>query len=310
MATMLQFRQIQAFHTIMDTGTVTAAARRLGISQPGVSNLIANLEHELGFELFTRISGRLHPTAEAYRLAGSTESVMTGFEQVNRQAAAIRSLDIGKLDIAGLPELSMEFIPQIIRDFVVDKPDINISFQTRSSTTIQELVASHSVEIGVAEAPIEHENLAAEVFAYECFCVLPAEHRLAVKPTITPEDLNGEPLITLGPYHLTYHRLREIFTARECFWNDRCQTRLFHTALTFVEAGLGIALIDPFTIDTQTPDSIIVRKFEPSVAFDLAIIWATNKPVSIIGKAFMAQLKQHMQRAKERFSQTEVFSGV
>ena len=43
---MLQFRQIQAFHTIMDTGTVTRAAKRLGISQPGVSNLIANLEHE------------------------------------------------------------------------------------------------------------------------------------------------------------------------------------------------------------------------------------------------------------------------
>ena len=44
---MLQFRQIQAFHAIMETGTVTQAAKRLGISQPGVSNLIANLEHFL-----------------------------------------------------------------------------------------------------------------------------------------------------------------------------------------------------------------------------------------------------------------------
>lgn len=292
--TMLQFRQIQAFHSIMETGTVTQAAKRLGISQPGVSNLIANLEHELGFELFTRISGRLQPTPEAYRLAGATESVMTGFEQINRQASAIRNLDIGKLDVACLPELSMALVPSVISDFIADRPDINISFQTRSSTTVQELVASHSVEIGIAEAPIEHDNLAAENFSYDCFCVLPSGHELATKSVITPEDLHGKPLITLGPYHLTYHRLREIFTERQCIWNDRCQTRLFHTALTFVQAGFGVALIDPFTIDFQALDNVVVRKFEPAVAFDLAIIWAANKPVSRLGQAFVGRLKLAM----------------
>lgn len=299
---MLQFRQIQAFHSIMETGTVTQAAKRLGISQPGVSNLIASLEHQLGFELFTRISGRLQPTPEAYRLASTTETVITGFEQVNRQASAIRNLDIGKLDIASLPELSMAFIPKAIREFVADKPDINISFQTRSSTTIQELVSAHAVEIGVAEAPIEHDNLAAETFSYECFCVLPADHELATKAVISPEDLHGAPLITLGPYHLTYHRLREIFTDRQCVWNDRCQTRLFHTALTFVQAGLGVALIDPFTIDFQPLDNIVVRKFEPAVAFDLAIIWPTNKPVSNLGYAFIQQLKTQMAAASLQFA--------
>ncbi len=285
----------------MDTGTVTRAAKRLGISQPGVSNLIANLEHELGFKLFTRISGRLYPTAEAYRLASSTETVIAGFEQVTRQAAAIRNLDIGKLDVAGLPELSMKFIPDAIHAYVIDKPDINISFQTRSSTTIQELVSAHIVEIGIAEAPLEHDNLAAEHFSYECLCVLPIEHQLAGKNVITPEDLHGEPLITLGPYHMTYHRLREVFTERQCIWNDRCQTRLFHTALNFVQGGLGIALIDPFTIGFQSVDNIVVRKFEPTVNFDLAIIWATDKPLSMLGQAFIEQLKGQMAAAGTQF---------
>ena len=300
---MLQFRQIQAFHSIMETGTVTQAAKRLGISQPGVSNLIANLEHELGFELFTRIGGRLQPTPEAYRLAGSTDNVMAGFEQVNRQASAIRNLDIGKLDIACLPELSMDFVPALISYFIADKPDINISFQTRSSTTVQELVASHSVDIGIAESPLEHDNLTAEQFSYECLCVLPADHMLADKIIITPEDLHGAPLITLGPYHLTYHRLREIFTERQCVWNDRCQARLFHTALSFVQSGLGVALIDPFTIDFHPLKNVVVRRFEPAVAFDLAIIRANNKPVSLVGEAFVERLRTEMENARERFGQ-------
>ena len=268
---MLQFRQIQAFHTIMDTGTVTQAAKRLGISQPGVSNLISSLEHELGFSLFTRISGRLHPTAEAHRLMSSTETVISSFDQLNRQARAIRSQDAGKLDVAALPELSMAFLPDEINNFVQHKKDISISFQTRSSIMTQELVSGHLTEVGIAEAPIGHDNIAGEVFSYECFCVMPKDHRLANKRVITPEDLDGEPLVTLGTGHMTYHRLREAFAAKNCVWNNRCQTRLFHTALKFVQSGLGIALVDPFTITSQNIDNLVTRKFEPIVTFDLAI---------------------------------------
>ena len=299
---MLQFRQIQAFHTIMDTGTVTQAAKRLGISQPGVSNLISSLEHELGFALFTRVSGRLHPTAEAHRLMRSTETVISSFDRLSKKAKAIRSLDVGKLDVAALPELSMAFLPDEIRQFVEDKKDINISFQTRSSIMTQEMVSGHLTEIGVAEAPIAHDNLAGEVFSYECFCVIPEDHQLAKKLLITPEDLDGEPLVTLGSGHMTYHRLREAFSAKNCVWNNRCQTRLFHTALKFVQSGFGIALVDPFTITSQDIGNLVTRRFEPTITFDLAIIWATDKPISIVGQSFIDRLKIRLLETRQQYN--------
>ena len=61
----LRFRQLQAFHAIVETGTVTRAAEQLGISQPGISNLLAQLERETRFKLFERSKGRLIPTPEA-----------------------------------------------------------------------------------------------------------------------------------------------------------------------------------------------------------------------------------------------------
>jgi DNA-binding transcriptional LysR family regulator len=299
---MLQFRQIQAFHTIMDTGTVTQAAKRLGISQPGVSNLISSLEHELGFALFIRLSGRLHPTPEAQRLMGSTETVIASFEHLTRKAKAIRTQDAGTLDVSALPELSMVFLPDQIQHFVQDKKDINISFQTRSSVMTQELVSGHLTEIGVAEAPIGHDNLAGEVFSYECFCVIPKGHPLVH----TPEDLDGEPLVTLGAGHMTYHRLQEAFAANNCVWNNQYQTRLFHTALKFIHNGLGIGLIDPFTITSQNMGNLVAKKFKPTVKFDLAIIWATDKPISIVGQSFIKFLKIQMQTANQRFSDSQL----
>lgn len=303
---MLQFRQIQAFHTIMDTGTVTQAAKKLGISQPGVSNLISSLEHELGFALFSRISGRLQPTAEAHRLMSSTETVISSFEQLNRQARAIRSQEAGKLDVAALPELSMAFLPDEIHHFIQNKKDISISFQTRSSILIQEMVSGHIAEIGIAEAPIAHDNLAGEIFSYECLCIMPEDHPLASKSLITPEDLDGEPLVTLGSGHMTYHRLREIFGAKNCVWNNHCQTRLFHTALKFVQSGLGIGLVDPFTISSQPMGNVVARKFEPTVTFDLAIVWAKDKPVSIVGQSFISWLKIRMLEVKQEFTELKI----
>ncbi|MDH3762773.1 MAG: LysR substrate-binding domain-containing protein [Gammaproteobacteria bacterium] len=298
---MLQFRQIQAFHAIMRSGTVTGAARSLGISQPGVSNLIASLEHQLGFALFERITGRLAPTPEAHRLAQSTETAISGFDRVIEQASAIRELEIGTLEVAALPELSMQFLPNVISDFLLQKQDINLSFQARSSVKVQELVAGHMIEIGVAEGPIEHDNLASELFSYACFFALPASHRLAHKTLITPQDLHGEPLITLGPSHPTYHRLREIFSSRDCVWNDRCQARLFHSALAFAQRGLGAALVDPFTIDSQPLDDVVIRRFESPVAYDIAVIWAKDRPLSVLGSAFVDRLLRQMQQAQEDF---------
>ena len=300
---MIQFRQIQAFYAIMTSGTVTQAAKHLGISQPGVSNLIANFEHYIGFKLFTRIGGRLHPTPEAQRLFNASEGVIEGFDQISRRASALRHLQTGKLVIAGLPELSLEFLPVLINQFLVEKPKINVSFQTRASVKIQEMVSDHVIETGVTEGPVGHDNLNSKLFSYPCYCVIPRDHPLASKKALTPEDLHEQPLITLGQAHMTYHRLREIFTKKNCVWNDRCQARLFSAALVFAREGMGIALVDPFTIMSQNLKNVVVKPFKPVVSFDLIIIWAKDKPLSLIGASFIDYLTDEMTMAQHAYNQ-------
>ena len=65
----ITFRQIDAFQTLINSGTVTKAATLLGISQPAVSRLISGLEKSLGFTLFRRCGRKLEPTLEARLLA-------------------------------------------------------------------------------------------------------------------------------------------------------------------------------------------------------------------------------------------------
>ena len=162
-------------------------------------------------------------------------------------------------------------------NFFIEKPKINVSFQTRTSVKIQEMVSDHIIEVGITEGPVAHDNLNLKLFSFPCYCVIPKDHALASKKILTPEDLHEQPLITLGQAHMTYHRLREIFTKKKCVWNDRCQTRLFSSALAFAREGMGIALVDPFTIRSQNLNNVVVKSFKPVVSFDLIIIWAKRQ---------------------------------
>src|SRR3546814_15867250 len=65
---MMNLRQMEVFHAIMQTGSVTAAARVLHVTQPAVSAVLKHCEEQLGLKLFERTGGRLQPTREAQAL--------------------------------------------------------------------------------------------------------------------------------------------------------------------------------------------------------------------------------------------------
>ncbi len=125
------------------------------------------------------------------------------------------------------------------------------------------------------------------------------------QPGVSKADADRNRALGAGlvdaPYP-TYHRLREIFSSRDCVWNDRCQARLFHSALVLAQRGLGAALVDPFTIDSQPLDEVVIRRFESPVAYDIAVIWAKDRPLSVLGRTFVPQLLQQMQSALENFA--------
>ena len=78
------FRQFQAFHAVIEKGTVTAAAEHLGVSQPAISNLLAQLERKTSLKLFERARGRLVPTPEATVLYDEIDTVVRGLDHVNQ----------------------------------------------------------------------------------------------------------------------------------------------------------------------------------------------------------------------------------
>jgi DNA-binding transcriptional LysR family regulator len=290
----LRFRQLQAFHAIVDTGTVTGAAEQLGISQPGISNLLAQLERETKLKLFERTKGRLQPTPVADVLFREVDTVVRGLDHVGQAIHDLQNKQAGQLQVAAPHLLSFGFMPGEIARFAESRPDLLVSFQSQYSSKIQEWVMAGLFEVGVCEMPVYHDMLAREVFHFETLAVLPEGHELARHDVLTPELLEDRPFIVMGPEHMTHRRTREAFESRNAGWRPQVHTHLSENLLSFVKQGMGIALIDPFTVHFDKEAGYVTRPFESAVMLDLAVITSRNRPLTPVAKAFLEQLRESL----------------
>jgi len=283
----LRFRQLQAFHAIFDTGTVTGAARQLGISQPGISNLLAQLERQTGFKLFERVKGRLVATPEAGVLFQEVDTVVRGLDHVTQAMVDLQNKQAGQLQVASQHSISFGFMPRLIAQFARDRPDMSISFQSQYSVKIQEWVVAGLFEIGVCELPLLQDGLRAHLVPVELMLALPEANPLARHDILTPEMLAGEPFIVMGPEHVTHRRLREAFDSAGVTLRTRVHSHLFKNLLGFVQEGMGCALLDPFALDFDSGGGSVIRKFRPRLLMEMAVITSRDRPLSTVGQEFL-----------------------
>jgi len=284
---MIKLRQLEAFHAVMLTGTVTAAAGKLKISQPAISDLVVQLEEQLGFSLFSREKNRLQPTDEARYLHASVANALDGLDGVERLAEDIRNANAGTLRIAAMPMLALNMLPSIAASFLKQHEDVNVVLQARSSPTVVRLIASQQFDIGFAEGDFDTEWMDAKRMRMPCVCIVPPGSPLAAKAVIQPEDVNDLPAVMAPREHHRTESLRNIFAERGSHLNLKVETPLFTSMCAFVAGGYGYSIVDAVTAQTASKEGVVGKAFVPSFFNDFAVLFPNGKPRSLTAQTFM-----------------------
>lgn len=287
----LRFRQLQALHKVVESGTVSAAAEQLNISQPGVSNLLSQLEHNCQLKLFNRLRGKLIPTNEGLVLYNEVDTLVRGLAHVEQSVVDLQNKHTSKLQIASIHALSFGFMQSQIAQFSKQYKNLTVSFQSQYSQKIQEWVDVGLFEIGVSEMPVSAGPFNSLVFQIETLCAMPVDHPLSCHKVLTPSLLSDEPLIIMGPQHMVTRRAKEAFVKADANWNPVVHTHLFANQLSFIKEGMGVGLVDVISLRNDLSDRFITRPFLPNVNLDVAIISAKARPMSDTGKDFLQHLK-------------------
>lgn len=291
----MQIREIECFQAIMTAGTMTRASQMLGISQPAVSNAIANLEHRLGFQLFLRKSGRLQPTSEALVFYDDAQRLLEAVVRANEAATRLRHGETGHLTISAFPGVSIKFLPGLINSFLKTRENVKVRLLSRSSHIVIEQLPSQMFDIAIAEKPSQFVGVDAEEFTYSCHCIVAHDHPLARRKVLTPRDLDRVPFVALFRDHMTTYQIARAFSDAKAHWNVVLEAQYFATLIEFVRSGNAVALVDP--INSQNFDVGLVRiPFEPSIQYQIGVLIPQDKPVSRITTDFLDLMRKELSK--------------
>ncbi|CAG2128256.1 LysR family transcriptional regulator [Cupriavidus plantarum] len=288
----MNLRQIEVFRAVMSTGSVSDASRLLHVSVPAVSRMLSYTESRLGFPLFERIKGRLHPTEEARRLYHEVQLVYRGVERIEDLIHELADRRHGLISVGASPSIGQMLVPQAIAQFHIGNPDVRIHFQCMTHAQLKTQLLDRQIELGVSTLPMDHPTLTTTPLASSrVVCICPPSHPLASRASVTVTDLLPYPLIAYPPDTPFGQRIDKLY--REVGESPRVaiEAGLPHTACALVHAGAGIALVDEFLLRGWPGARFHVLPLENAAPIVADLVHLRTESVSPVAEAFIRVLR-------------------
>jgi len=293
----MRLRHIEVFHAVYTTGSVTAAAKLLSVSQPAVSKVLAHAEQQLGFELFFRHKGKLIPTQEAEQLIHHVSGAYENISELRRVSENLRVADNGLVRIATIPALELDLLPKAMASYRQQHQETLFEIDSLHVREIIRDLREHKISIGLAFDPPATPGIQAEVLGTGELVVLThASIVLSKGGSLSLENLAGLPLISLSTRNPLGILLANHFKASNVDFQPVATVETYQLAAALVVQGVGVAIVDEITANSIAHPDVIVRRLHPSLQFSVAMLKLDNEALPIIVQQFAEHLKSEISR--------------
>jgi len=274
----MNLRHFEVFRAVMRSGSVTEAARLLGVSQPAVSKMLRDTETQLGLALFDRRHGRLEPRAEAKQLYDAVEKVFFDVERVRLLAEELQDPMRGRLRIGGIPTATVTVVPAAAAAFRARHPDVKVEIYALPTGQIVDGVASGHLDLGLGYSVRDHPAIEAiDLADTRIICAMLPDHPLARHDAITARQLRSHAYISFHldePISLT---INEGFRLAGVKCAPAMVVGHSFTACALAEQGAGVALVTPFITAGGLFRRLVTRPFRPEMRLRPRILYGRHR---------------------------------
>ena len=250
---------------------VSATAKVLYTSQPGISKQIRLLEDELGVEIFARSGKHLtHVTPAGQAILEAAGEVLRKVESIKQIAQEFSNEKKGNLSIATTHTQARYALPPVIDRFIKRYPDVTLHMHQGSPTQIAEMAADGTVDFAIATEGLE---MYGDLVMMPCYrwnrCVIvPKGHPLSTLPKLTLEALAEHPIVTYVFGFTGRSKLDEAFSRRGLSPKVVFTAADADVIKTYVRLGLGVGIVAHMAVDEHDDDLVTLdasELFESSV---------------------------------------------
>jgi DNA-binding transcriptional LysR family regulator len=277
----MRLRHIEVFHAIMQVGTISGAAQVLHISQPAVTKVLQHCELQLGMPLFERVRGKLYPKPEAHRLFAETEKLNRDLQGIRRLAASLKHSNVETIRLVSTPTIAVSVLPQAMSAWRRSFADTRCELATHHTSEIVNTLRLGEADLGLSLQDPRHPGILAEPIAQGVMTVIAPPGRWPGAGADEPLGAAGLEGELIG--YADNDPLGELVVAA-------CEAQgiqpRFHTvvqtyqiARSLVEAGGGMAVVDPFTAASGR-GRLQSRPWAPAIPIQLYLLTPAHAPLS------------------------------
>jgi len=274
----MELQQLRYFVAVAETENVGRAAERLHISQSPLSRQIRQLEDHLELQLFERVKQRVRLTTAGREFLGEARHLLAQAERVEEQARRAGRGEACTLGI-GYCEgvIHNGRLPNALRELRAAYPRLNLKLAAMRSGEQIDALEHSAIDVGfVYNPPKSTSTLAGRLFTREPFVLtVAADHPLATREAITPQDLDGQPWIAFPKALNPTSRVRLLEACASSGFQPDIQFEApqISMILGLVSAGLGVAVMQESMQRTHPPGVVFKRIDWLPLAVETHLLW-------------------------------------
>ena len=276
-----------AFIKTAEYGSFTKAAEVLHYSQSGISLMIGDLEKEWRVTLLERSRWGVSLTSDGSRLLARAQKLCEEYRKLQMEVDDLHGVQSGLIRIGTFSSVATHWLPNIIKAFQKDHPNIDYELLLGDYAEIEEWIAEGRVDCGFVRLPARPAFETIPLARDDLLAVLPEGHPLAESERVPASALCSEPFILLERGART--DVTEIFEREGLSPRVRFTTWDDYAIMSMVESGLGISIL-PELILRRIPYRIVAKKLAVPAYREIGLALRERESASLAVKKFIEYL--------------------
>jgi len=298
----MDIRQLRAFTAIAETGTFTAAAERVHVTQAAISMQIRQLERETGVRLFVRAPRRVLLTEGGEKLLERARVILREHDAALNELAALTGADKGRLRIGSASAMvSGDPLPQILKKLKAAHAAVETSVISGTSEDLVQRLMNGEIDAAFVSLPVEARGVQTELLNEDYLVAIASpRHKLAKQKVVSAYALSSEKLI-LGERGGNTRRLIDQFFAQAGVTpNVAMELSRLSAIKRMVEEDMGVGIVPLQSVQEEVAKGTLVRWWIEGAQIN----WQLGLARLVGGYESPIQLK-FLQLCRERFGKTQ-----
>lgn len=297
----MTLRQVEVIRAVMMAGTIQGAAKLLNVSAPGISRLVKYTESSLGIRLFERKGGLFVPSSEAEAIFEMIHQVYRQMENLNGAVGALRKGEDVRLSFASAPSIAQFIAARAIRGVRQRFPDLFIDLNILKIEETTDYLLLDKGEFVIMSSAVENPALTCEPLARgRLVAIVPDGHPLAGKATISVHDLAAEDFVGVHPDDPYGAALAQPFRDAGITPHYTMRGRFAQTVVSLVRHGLGVAVIDEFSVAEVYLPGVTRRPLTESAGITAWVLTRKGRHLSSFAEYAIDRFRRELAQAVAR----------